>query len=72
MSFTAKPLNDRDTEEMKKLYPLINFTVEYNPGKYLMTEEYAKVLQKIIDLEVYKDDVWVCSYLRTGTRNPNF
>jgi hypothetical protein len=40
--------------------------VEVNPGNVLMPPKYLKFAQRILDLEVRPDDVWIVSYPRTG------
>lgn len=43
--------------------------IEVNPGKVLVPPKFKDVAQRILDLEVRPDDVWLVSYPRTGTNN---
>lgn len=40
--------------------------IEVNPGKVLLPPKFKDVAQRILDLEVRPDDVWLVSYPRTG------
>jgi len=40
--------------------------IEVNPGKVLVPPKFKDVAQRILDLEVRPDDVWLVSYPRTG------
>lgn len=40
--------------------------IEVNPGNVLVPPKYLKFAQRILDLEVRPDDVWIVSYPRTG------
>ncbi|KAF4518308.1 hypothetical protein B566_EDAN005877 [Ephemera danica] len=41
--------------------------IEVNPGRVLMPPRFKEVAQRIVDLEVRPDDVWLISYPRTGS-----
>jgi hypothetical protein len=43
--------------------------IEVNPGKVLVPPKFKDVAQRILDLEVRPDDVWLVSYPRTGNKN---
>jgi hypothetical protein len=40
--------------------------IEVNPGRVLVPHAYKDAAQRIRDLEVRPDDVWLISYPRTG------
>jgi len=40
--------------------------LEVSPGNVLVPPKFLKIAQKIIDLQVRPDDVWIVSYPRTG------
>ncbi|KAF4533132.1 hypothetical protein B566_EDAN007943 [Ephemera danica] len=41
--------------------------IEVNPGHVLVPHAYKDIAQRVIDLEIRPDDVWLISYPRTGS-----
>jgi hypothetical protein len=40
--------------------------IEINPGRILMPPRFKEVAQRIVNMEVRPDDIWLISYPRTG------
>lgn len=61
--------NDVEEEYKKKLDKLFgveNCLIEVNPGNILLPPKYEEIGERILNLEVKFDDVWLVSYPRTG------
>jgi phage major head subunit gpT-like protein len=43
--------------------------IEVNPGRVLVPPKFEDIAQRILNLEVRPDDVWLISYPRTGKSN---
>lgn len=52
-----------------KMFGIKDTLIEVHPGKVLVPPRFQEIGQRILDLEVRPDDVWVCGYPRTGTIN---
>ncbi|XKL63786.1 hypothetical protein PGB90_006150 [Kerria lacca] len=62
--------NDVEEEYKKKLDKLFgveNCLIEVNPGNILLPPKYEEIGERILNLEVKFDDVWLVSYPRTGS-----
>ncbi|CAB3381573.1 Hypothetical predicted protein [Cloeon dipterum] len=62
---------DIEGDMAKKLEDLFGLAsgglIEVNPGKVLIPPKFKSYAQRIIDMEVRPDDVWLVSYPRTGS-----
>jgi hypothetical protein len=53
-------------KKLDKLFGVENCLIEVNPGNVLLPPKYAEIGERILNLEVRSDDVWLISYPRTG------
>ena len=53
-------------ERLDSMFGIPGCLVEVNPGRVLLPPKYIDLGQRIKDLDVRPDDVWVVSYPRTG------
>lgn len=56
-------------EKLDRLFQKKNCLIEINPGKVLLPNAFKKIGQDILDLAVLDNDVFMCSYPRTGKYN---
>lgn len=55
-----------DAEKLFTLFGVEGCLVEVNPGRVLLPPKYEEIGERILDLPVLPDDVWLVSYPRTG------
>ncbi|XP_059490649.1 luciferin sulfotransferase-like [Neocloeon triangulifer] len=62
---------DLEADLAKKLEAMFGVAnggmIEVNPGQVLIPPKFKDVAQRIVDMEVHPDDVWLVSYPRTGS-----
>lgn len=54
-------------EKIDSLFNVKNCLIEVNPGNVLMTPKYEDLGERILDMKIRPDDVWMVSYPRTGS-----
>jgi len=60
-------LEDKFAKRLDDLFGLKNCLIEVNPGKCILPPKYKDMGQRIRNMEVRSDDVWLVSYPRTGS-----
>lgn len=63
---TCSKLDSEMGDLLDRMFDRKGYHVEINPGNVIMPENYMKIGQDILDMEVQDSDVWICSYPRTG------
>lgn len=58
-----------EAEKLDELFGVKDCLIEVNPGRVLMPPDFKEIGERIIDLKVREDDVWLVSYPRTGKLN---
>ena len=59
-------LEGQDARKLDQMFNRKNCLIEVNPGRVLLPPEYEELAEKIRDMKVRADDVWLTSYPRTG------
>ena len=70
-----RPCTEDEMAEQKRLYHPkndIGFSVElnqvtYGDGKVRMPEKFLKFAERIYNMEVRKDDIWIVTFKKCGT-----
>lgn len=65
-SLTYDEIEEQYKRKLDKLFGLENCLIEVNPGAVLLPRKYKEFGERILNLQVRPDDVWVVSYPRTG------
>ncbi|GBP27752.1 Estrogen sulfotransferase [Eumeta japonica] len=60
-------LNDETGEMLDQMFEKKDCMIEINPGRVILPVEFKDIGQDILELPVFEDDVWMCSYPRTGS-----
>ncbi|KAL4708479.1 hypothetical protein ACJJTC_014087 [Scirpophaga incertulas] len=60
-------LDSETGDTLDRMFEKKDCMVEINPGKVILPVDYVNIGQDILDMEVLPDDVWMCSYPRTGS-----
>lgn len=63
---TFSKLDEETGEMLDRMFEKKDCMVEINPGRVILPADYMTIGQHILDMEVLEDDVWMCSYPRTG------
>ena len=63
---TYEKIEGEDGEKLDELFGIKDCLVEVNPGRVILPPDYKDIGERIMDLKVRKDDVWLISYPRTG------
>lgn len=63
---TYESLQGEEAEKLDELFGIKNCLIEVNPGKVLLPPEYKDCGERIHNLEIREDDVWLVSYPRSG------
>ncbi|EEB17322.1 conserved hypothetical protein [Pediculus humanus corporis] len=64
---TYEKIEGEDGEKLDELFGIKDCLVEVNPGRVILPPDYKDIGERIMDLKVRKDDVWLISYPRTGS-----
>jgi len=59
-------VDENVSKKLDKLFGVENCLIEVNPGNVLLPPKYEEIGERILNLEVRPDDVWLISYPRTG------
>lgn len=59
-------LEDKFAKRLDDLFGVKDCLIEVNPGKCILPPKYKDLGQRIKNMEVRSDDVWLVSYPRTG------
>lgn len=59
-------LEDVFAKRLDDLFGLKDCLIEVNPGKCILPPKYKDLGERILNMEVRPDDVWLVSYPRTG------
>ncbi|XP_048001533.1 luciferin sulfotransferase [Leguminivora glycinivorella] len=60
-------LDNETGELLDRMFEKKDCMVEINPGRVILPADYMTIGQDILDMEVLENDVWMCSYPRTGS-----
>ncbi|KAJ2941483.1 hypothetical protein O0L34_g14530 [Tuta absoluta] len=66
-SLTFSKLDAETGTLLDRMFEKKDCMVEINPGRVILPADYMTIGQDILDMEVLEDDVWMCSYPRTGS-----
>ncbi|XP_041985138.1 luciferin sulfotransferase [Aricia agestis] len=66
-NITFSKITDEAGELLDKMFGKKDCMVEINPGRVILPADFISIGNAILDAEVYDDDVWMCSYPRTGS-----
>ncbi|KAL0276598.1 UNVERIFIED_CONTAM: hypothetical protein PYX00_004141 [Menopon gallinae] len=64
---TYERIEGEDADKLDELFGVKDCLIEVNPGHVLLPPDFQEIGQRIVDLEVREDDVWLVSYPRTGS-----
>jgi len=64
-------LEDKFAKRLDDLFGVKGCLIEVNPGKCILPPKYKDLGQRIKNMEVRPDDVWLVSYPRTGNNFSN-
>ncbi|KAL1138260.1 hypothetical protein AAG570_009949 [Ranatra chinensis] len=67
MHIKYEKLKDEVAEKLDKLFGVPGCLIEVNPGKVILPPKYQDLGERIYNLNVRPDDVWLVSYPRTGS-----
>uniref|UniRef100_A0A146MEA5 Sulfotransferase family cytosolic 1B member 1 n=4 Tax=Lygus hesperus TaxID=30085 RepID=A0A146MEA5_LYGHE len=67
MAVTYREVEGQAAATIDNLFGVKHCLIEVNPGACLLPPKYKEMGQRIYDMEVRPDDVWVVSYPRTGS-----
>lgn len=67
MAVTYREVEGTARKTIDSLFGVERCLIEVNPGACLLPSKYEEMGQRIYDMEVRPDDVWVVSYPRTGS-----
>uniref|UniRef100_A0A023F9A7 Putative sulfotransferase n=1 Tax=Triatoma infestans TaxID=30076 RepID=A0A023F9A7_TRIIF len=62
-----KEMNDDIQKQLDELFQKEQSLIEVNPGKVYLPTKFKEIGERIYNMEVREDDVWVVSYPRTGS-----
>lgn len=65
-NLTFSKLDKETGAKLDRMFEKEDCMVEINPGRVILPADYMNIGQDILDMEVLEDDVWMCSYPRTG------
>lgn len=66
MPIKYNKVDENFSKKIDKLFGVENCLIEVNPGNVLLPPKYVEIGERIMNLEVRPDDVWLASYPRTG------
>jgi Asp-tRNA(Asn)/Glu-tRNA(Gln) amidotransferase C subunit len=66
MSIKYEELEEKFASRMEAIFQVKEPLIEVNPGRVLLPPKYRDLGQRIRDLRVRPDDVWMLAYPRTG------
>lgn len=66
MQIKYNNLEEEFRKKLDELFGVENCLIEVNPGKVLLPPKYREIGERIFNLKVRSDDVWLVSYPRTG------
>ncbi|CAH0401653.1 unnamed protein product [Chilo suppressalis] len=64
---TFKKVDSKYGEVLDRMFGKKDSMTIVNPSRTLLPADYIKIGQDILEMEVLEDDVWMCSYPRTGS-----
>lgn len=59
-------LDDDAGEALDRMFEKKDCMILVEPSGAILPADYTKIGQDILEVEVLEDDVWMCSYPRTG------
>jgi len=59
-------IQGEEAEKLDDLFGMKDCLIEVNPGRVLLPPQYQEIGDKIVNMKVRTDDVWLVSYPRTG------
>lgn len=62
-------LEDKFAKRLDDLFGVKDCLIEVNPGKCILPPKYKDLGQRIKNMKVRPDDIWLVSYPRTGNNN---
>lgn len=63
---TFDRLEGAEAAKLDELFGVKDCLIEVNPGRVLLPPEFKEFGERIVDLNVRPDDIWLVSYPRTG------
>lgn len=69
MQIKYNNLEEEFRKRLDELFGVENCLIEVNPGKVLLPPKYQEIGERIFNLKVKDDDLWLVSYPRTGIHN---
>lgn len=66
MQIKFNKLEENLGKRIDELFGVENCLIEVSPGNILLPPKYEEIGERILNLEVRPDDVWLVSYPRTG------
>ena len=65
--FPWEELTPEENESIKKHFPFYTQLVKYLPSNCVLPKKFTSLAEKIYNMEVRKDDVWILTYPKCGT-----
>lgn len=59
-------LDNETGETLDRMFEKKDCMIEVNPSRTILPTDYMNIGQDILDMQVLDNDVWMCSYPRTG------
>lgn len=63
---TYDRIEGEEGEKLDELFGIKDCLIEVNPGRVILPPDFKEIGERIMDLKVREDDVWLVSYPRTG------
>lgn len=63
-------LEEQYAKRLDDMFGVQHCLIEVNPGKCILPPKYKDLGQRIRNMEIRPDDVWLVSYPRTGKQPP--
>ncbi|KAK6622471.1 hypothetical protein RUM43_012828 [Polyplax serrata] len=64
---TYEKIEGEEGEKLDELFGIKDCLIEVNPGRVILPPDFKDIGERIMDLKVREDDVWLVSYPRTGS-----
>lgn len=66
MQIKYDKVDENVLKKLDELFGVENCLIEVNPGNVLLPPKFEEIGERILNLEVRPDDVWLVSYPRSG------
>lgn len=66
MDIKYNKIEGKYAEKLDSLFGIKDCLIEVNPGKVLIPPKYQELGERILNMTVRSDDVWLVAYPRTG------